>query len=96
MNWLKGDLAFMSNSGRASPKVSKGGVRRENWILAVSRSWLRCRSERIARENRVFFPATIAGRITLQRARLLQRTELVWIRWFLGVRKVVVNSGYGP
>ena len=47
MNWLKGDLAFTSNSDQQSPKVSRGGVQRENWILAASQSWPRCPSERI-------------------------------------------------
>ena len=40
MNWLKGDLAITSSSGRISPKVYKGGEQRGNWILAVSGNWL--------------------------------------------------------
>ena len=36
----------MSSSGRRSPKVSKAGVQKGNWISAGSRSWLRCPSER--------------------------------------------------
>ena len=47
MNWLKGDLAFTSSFDQQFPRVSRGGVQRENWILAASRNWPRCPSERI-------------------------------------------------